>query len=85
MKTIQLMTFTEDQIEQFKQLYFKRHGKEIGNEDAYEQASKLVRLVMLIYKPMADEDFEAIQNRRLERMPEIVEHIASHIDIDVVQ
>jgi len=78
-----LMALTDAQLEQFRELYRKRYGKEISKEDATEQAGKLLRLVMLIYKPMSQEDFDAIQKRRLETLPEIIEHIASPIDTDV--
>ena len=71
------MVFSDEQIEQFRQLYFKRYGIEISKEDAYEQATKLVHLLLLIYKPMAVEDYEATQKQRLEMLPDLLRHIAS--------
>jgi hypothetical protein len=43
------------QITGFQTLYKKRFGKEISREEAYEQGAKLIRLIELIYKPMAEE------------------------------
>ncbi len=70
------MQLSDEQIEQFQALYFKQYGKELNKQDAMEQASKLLRLVMLIYRPMSVEDFDAIQTRRLNEMPKIISRIA---------
>jgi hypothetical protein len=78
------MVLSDEQLEQFRQLYFKRYGKEISKEDAYEQAVKLITLLCLIYKPMTIEEYEAIQMRRLETLPAVIEHIASQNDTGVV-
>jgi hypothetical protein len=72
------MVLTDKQIEEVRQIYFQRYGKQISKEEASDQASKLLRLVMLIYQPMSLEEFDAIQARRIEEMPEIIEHIALH-------
>ena len=70
------MRLTEEQIEQFRNLYFDRFKKELSKEDAYDQASKLIRLIMFIYKPMSLEQYETIQKRRLDTLPEVLHHIA---------
>lgn len=72
------MRLTDDQIEQFRTLYLKRFGKEISKDEAYEQASKLIQLVMFIYKPMSLQRYEAMQKRRLETLPEVLEDLALH-------
>ena len=69
------MDLSDDQIEQFRQLYTKRYGNEISKEVAYDQACKLLRFIMQIYKPMSEEDFEAIQKRRLDTLQDTIEHI----------
>ncbi len=74
------MQLTDQQIEEFRTLYFKRFNKEISREDAVEQAMKLLRLVMIIYKPMAVEDYDAIQKRRLETLPETLRYIVECMD-----
>ena len=78
------MVLSDVQVEQFRALYFKRFGKQISKEEAYEQAIKLISMLKLIYKPMPLEEYEAIQKRRLEMLPQIVEHIALHDNDDVV-
>ena len=74
------MQLTDQQIEEFRTLYFKRFNKEISREDAVEQAMKLLRLVMIIYKPMAVEDYDAIQKRRLETLPETLRYIVERME-----
>lgn len=72
------MVLTDHELEHFRQLYFKKYGREINKEDAYDQACKLLRFVMQIYKPMSDEEFDAIQKRRLTTLPETIQHIVLH-------
>jgi hypothetical protein len=79
------MVLSDEQVEQFRQLYFKRFGKAISKEDAYEQAIKLISLVKIIYKPMELEQYEATQQRRFEMLPEIVRCIASQDNGDMVK
>jgi hypothetical protein len=74
---IYLMEFTDKQIEEFINLYFKRHGRKLSKEDALEQATKLIRLLLIIYQPMASEETTAIQEYRLKNLPKIIKHIAS--------
>ena len=77
------MTLTDEQIEQFREIYRNNFGKEISKDEAYDQATRLLRLIMLIYKPMSLEQYEAIQKRRLETMPEILQNIAEHAEEDM--
>lgn len=57
---------TSDQITRFQTLYKNRFGKAISREEAYEKGIKLIRLVKLIYKPMTEEEFNKLQERRRE-------------------
>lgn len=57
---------TSDQVTKFQRLYRNRYGKEISREEAYEQGIKLMRLVELIYKPMAESEYLYLQKRRQE-------------------
>jgi hypothetical protein len=52
------------QIEKFQTLYKNRFGKEISREEAYEQGTKLMRLVELIYKPMTEKEYQQLQEYR---------------------
>lgn len=58
---------TDEQIKKFQALYKERFGREIGKEAAYEQGVKLVRLMSVIYKPMTQEEFDAIQKHRQDK------------------
>ena len=55
---------SDERITKFQTLYKNRFGKEISREEAYEQGVKLVRLVKLIYKPIAEAEFNQLQERR---------------------
>lgn len=55
---------SDEQITKFQALYKNRFGKEISREDAFEQGAKLIRLVELIYKPMTEKEWLALQERR---------------------
>ena len=79
------MVLSDEQVETFRRLYFKRFGKEISKEDAYEQGIKLISMLKLIYKPMELEEYEATQKRRLEMLPEIIHCVTSQDNGDVVQ
>ena len=60
------MRLTDENITSFQALYKQRFGKEINREEAYEKASKLVRLMQIVYKPMTKEEYEVTQKRREE-------------------
>jgi len=55
---------SDEQIKTYQALYKNRFGKEISREQAYEQGVKLLRLIELIYKPMTEEEFQKLQERR---------------------
>jgi len=55
---------TNEQITEFQKLYEKHFGKKIDRQEAYEKGIKLIRLVELIYKPMSEDEFKQLQERR---------------------
>lgn len=57
---------SHEQITKFQTLYKNRFGKKISKEEAYEQGIKLIRLVELIYKPMTEDEYKKLQERRRE-------------------
>ncbi|OGN15536.1 MAG: hypothetical protein A3J47_00205 [Candidatus Yanofskybacteria bacterium RIFCSPHIGHO2_02_FULL_43_22] len=63
------MVIPDEDIISFQELYKKHFGKEISREDAYEQGIKLLRLMSLVYKPMTEEEFSRIQERRKIPLP----------------
>lgn len=54
---------SDEQIKKFQILYKKHFCKKISQEEAYEQGTKLVRLVELIYKPMTETEYQQLQKR----------------------
>ena len=56
--------FSEYQIKKFQTIYEKCFGKKLSKEDVYEKGAKLVRLVELVYQPMAESDLQKLQDRR---------------------
>ena len=55
-----------EQITQFQTLYKNRFGKTISREEALEKGAKLIRLVEIVYKPMTEEEYQKLQERRRE-------------------
>jgi hypothetical protein len=78
------MVLTDGQVEQFRQLYFKRYGREISKEDAYDQGIKLIRLLKRIYKPMTEKQFDAVQRHRVETFPQMLTHLTLHENEDSI-
>ncbi len=60
------MSLTEEQITKFQAIYNARFHREISREEAYEQGVKLMRLVELIYTPITETEYQALQSRRRE-------------------
>lgn len=54
---------SKEHLEKFKEIYKKEFGKEISDEDALEQATKLLRLVEIIYKPMTQAEHDKFENK----------------------
>ncbi len=57
---------SKEQLEKFKDIYRKRFGKDISDQEALEKGAKLIRLMKIIYKPMTKKDFKILQKRRRE-------------------
>ncbi|HEX8974567.1 MAG TPA: hypothetical protein VF817_03720 [Patescibacteria group bacterium] len=62
------MQLTDKQIEDFQLLWKNRFGYDLPRKEAFEQGTKLVRLMELIYQPMTVSDYEIIQKMRAERI-----------------
>ena len=57
---------TDQQITRFQVLWKEHFGKEISREEALEKGIKLMRLVEIVYKPITQEEFDAVQIDRKE-------------------
>lgn len=56
-------------LQEYKEIYKQRFGKGISDAEALEQATKLLRLMEIVYKPMTKEEFDRfskIQTKPLE-------------------
>ena len=58
-KTISGMLLSPEHIKKFKEIYRMKFGKEISDQEAYEKGIKLIRLLMIIDKPITMEDYKA--------------------------
>jgi rubrerythrin len=57
---------SKEHLDKFKELYKKKTGKDISDQDALESATKLINLVKAVYKPMTKDDYDKVQKRRME-------------------
>ncbi|RJQ35799.1 hypothetical protein C4568_00210 [Candidatus Parcubacteria bacterium] len=39
-------------LDRYKEIYRKKHGKDLSDQEALEQATKLITLVKVIYRPL---------------------------------
>ena len=53
----------DDRIKKFQEIWKKNFGKEISVQDAHEKATKLLRIVELVYTPISENEFEKLQKR----------------------
>ena len=47
-------------LEKYKTIYRKKFGKDISDDGALTQATKLVTLIKAVYKPMTKEEFKQL-------------------------
>ena len=52
---------SEESIKKFQEIYKKYYKKEISKEEAYESATKLLRLMQIIYKPITREGLNRVK------------------------
>lgn len=57
---------TDKQLAEFKALYKKRFGEELTDQEAMAKATKLVRLMEIIYRPLTKADLEMVEERKKE-------------------
>ncbi len=46
------MSITQEQLESFKKIYKKRFGKNISDKEALKQATALLNMMKVIYRPL---------------------------------
>lgn len=60
------MPLSKEAIEEFKEIYKKEFGEEISDQEALEKATKLLRLIEIVYKPMTQKEYNMVERRRKE-------------------
>ncbi len=63
------MVLSDQDILKFQALYKSEFGMEINKEDAYEKGIKLLRLMSIVCKPIAQKEFDHTQIREQEIKP----------------
>lgn len=54
---------SQEALKEYKKIYRKQFGKDISDVDALEQATKLLNLMKIVYKPMTKEEFDELAKR----------------------
>lgn len=67
---------SNEQLEEFKRIYRKQFGRNISDQDALESATKLLDLLMVVYKPMTREEFSKLEERR-KKIPKFFDSIVA--------
>lgn len=55
---------SEKDLDKFKKIYKEHFDIELSNQEALDKATKVLRLVEIVYKPMTKDDYEKVQTRR---------------------
>ena len=55
---------SKEELNRFCELYKNRFGKDLSGKEAYEQANKLLQLMKLVYRPMTEQEYKTLQDRR---------------------
>ncbi len=58
------MHLTDKQLTEFKALYKKHFGEELGQQDALDKAMKLLVMMKIVYKPITVEQYNQVQESR---------------------
>ncbi len=69
------MQLTDKDIERFQALYKTHFNKDISRAEAVEKGTKLLTLMKAVYKPMTQEQFDAIQKRRKDTLPALIKRL----------
>lgn len=54
---------TDQDVIEFMALYKKQFGKDLDFQEARDQATKLVRLMQIVHRPITVEQYEAIKEK----------------------
>jgi hypothetical protein len=57
------MQIPDDKLEEFREIYKKKFGKEISKADALDSATKLLTLMKIVYRPIKKSDLNRMENK----------------------
>lgn len=57
---------SKEHLEKFKELYKQHFNKDLSDQEALDKGTKLIRLIEIIYKPITQGEYEAVQRDRRE-------------------
>jgi hypothetical protein len=57
---------SKERLDEFKRIYKKQFKNDISDSEALEKATKLIRLIEIIYKPMTEGEYRQLRKRREE-------------------
>lgn len=60
------MQLSSEAIVEFKAIYEEQFGKELTDQEAYDSASNLLRLMNAVYRPMTKKDMAEVLTQRKE-------------------
>lgn len=69
------MQLTDKDLESFQALYKKHFNKDISRAEALAKGTQLLTLMKAVYRPMTQEQFDAIQQRRKDTLPALIKKL----------
>lgn len=58
------MQISKENLGEFKRFYKKRFHEDIFDQETSDKATKLLNLMRIVYKPMTQKEYDALQKRR---------------------
>lgn len=69
------MQLDDKDLESFQALYKKHFNKDISRAEALAKGTQLLTLMKAVYRPMTQEQFDAIQQRRKDTLPALIKKL----------
>jgi len=69
------MQLTDKDLDSFQALYKTHFNKDISRAEALAKGMQLLTLMKAVYRPMTQEQFDAIQRRRKDTLPALIKKL----------
>lgn len=69
------MQLTDKDLDSFQALYKTHFNKDISRAEALAKGMQLLTLMKAVYRPMTQEQFDAIQQRRKDTLPALIKKL----------